>query len=170
LFDVIVWFILRAAMTLWFNFEISKLLLAVMLFLVCGLAAPSNAVAQAIPKDTRIIADPRPASPPPRRRPPRPIIPTSSKTPASVESDKFFNLGNGFRDQQKWNAAEASYKEAVTVWSGNVNALVELGYLYIDRNRIEEAQQTYNKLRSINSSAASDLLAEITRFKNALAH
>lgn len=70
----------------------------------------------------------------------------------------------------KWNAAEAAYKEAVTVWAGNADALLELGYLYLDKNKIDEAQQTLGKLRSVNASYASDLAAEITRRKNAIAH
>lgn len=75
-----------------------------------------------------------------------------------------------FREQKKLNAAEAAYKEAVNVWSGNADALLELGYLYLDRNRIDEAQQIHGKLRSVNASYASDLLADITKSKNALAH
>ncbi len=93
-----------------------------------------------------------------------------ARTPASVESDKFLDLGDSFREQKKWKAAEAAYKEAVNVWSGNADALLELGFLYLDRNKIDEAQQTYGKLRSVNASYASDLLAEINRLKNAIAH
>jgi len=87
-----------------------------------------------------------------------------------VESDNFLVLGDRFREQKKWKAAEAAYKEAVTVWPGNADALLELGFLYLDRNRIDDAQQTQAKLRSLNPSYASDLLAEINRLKNALAH
>jgi len=47
---------------------------------------------------------------------------------------------------------------------------LELGFLYLDRNRLDDAQQTQNKLRSINASFASELLAEINRYKNTLAH
>jgi len=94
----------------------------------------------------------------------------SAKTPSSVESNNFLLLGDRFRDQEKWNAAEAAYKEAVNVWPGNADALLELGYLYLDRNKIEEAQQTHGKLRAVNASYASDLLGEITKYKNTLAH
>ena len=87
-----------------------------------------------------------------------------------MESDNFLDLAERFSEQKKWKAAEAAYKEAVTVWPGNVDALLELGFLYVDRNRIDEAQQTYNKLRSLNASYASNLLAEINRLKFALAH
>ena len=90
--------------------------------------------------------------------------------PASVESENFLDLGERFREQKKWKAAEAAYKEAVEVWPGNVDALMELGFLYLDRNRLDEAQQTYSKLRSLNASYASDLLAEINRRKATLAH
>ena len=96
--------------------------------------------------------------------------PAASRTPASVESDKFLDLGDSFREQKKWKAAEAAYKEAVTVWPGNADALLELGFLYLDRNKIDEAQQTHGKLRSVSASYASDLLAEINRRKNAIAH
>jgi len=70
----------------------------------------------------------------------------------------------------KWNAAEAAYKEAVSVWPGNSDALLELGYLYLDKNKIDEAQQTLSKLRSVSAADASELLAEITKRKNAIAH
>jgi tetratricopeptide (TPR) repeat protein len=94
----------------------------------------------------------------------------TSRNPASLESDNFLDLGDRFRQQKKWKAAEAAYKEAVNVWSGNADALSELGFLYLDTSKIQEAEQTYSKLRSLNASYAADLLAEINRRKNALAH
>ena len=100
----------------------------------------------------------------------RQTAPAASRSPASIESDKFLDLGDTFREQKKWKAAEAAYKEAVNVWSGNADALLELGFLYLTRNKLDEAQQTYGKLRSVNASYASDLLAEINRRKNAIAH
>ena len=75
-----------------------------------------------------------------------------------------------FSEQKKWKAAEAAYKEAVNVWPANADALLELGYLYLDRNKIDDAQLTHGKLRSVNASYASNLLAEINRKKAALAH
>ena len=83
---------------------------------------------------------------------------------------KLGSVDISFREQKKWKAAEAAYKEAVNVWPGNTDALLELGLLYLDRNRIEEAQQTYSKLRPLNASYAADLLAEINRYKTTLAH
>ena len=67
-------------------------------------------------------------------------------------------------------AAEAAYKEAVKVWPANIDALFELGLLYLYRNRLDEAQQTYSELRSLNAAYASNLLAEINRHKSTLAH
>ncbi|HVI72651.1 MAG TPA: tetratricopeptide repeat protein, partial [Pyrinomonadaceae bacterium] len=87
-----------------------------------------------------------------------------------VESNNFLDLGESFRGQKKWKAAEAAYKEAVKVWPGNVDARLELGLLYVDRTKMDEAQQTYSELRSLNASYASTLLAEINRRKATLAH
>ena len=135
---------------------------------ICGLAGTTEARAQRLP--TGREPENKPVSP---RRPVfhrRAIVPVASKNPATIESDNFFKLGERFREQQKWKAAEAAYKEAVAVWSGNTDALVELGFLYLDRNRLDDAQQTYNKLRPLNASYAADLLAEINRRKATLAH
>ena len=98
------------------------------------------------------------------------IAPAASSNPASVESDNFLDLGDLFQRQKKWKAAEAAYKEAVKVWPANVDARLELGFLYVARNRMDEAQQTYSELRSLNASYASNLLAEINRHKATLAH
>ena len=83
-----------------------------------------------------------------------------------MESNNFLDLGDRFREQKKLKAAEAAYKEAIEVWPGNVDALVELGFLYVDRNKMDEAQKTYSRLRSLNASYASELLAEINRRKH----
>jgi len=145
-------------------------LLLVVALLVCGLAGTPEALAQRLPKATGKEPENKPA--PSRRegRHKRQTAPASSRNPVSVESDNFFDLGDHFREQKKWKAAEAAYKEAVKVWPANVDARLELGFLYLDKNRINEAQQTYNELRSLNASYASNLLAEINRHKAALAH
>ena len=161
LLDVTVWFILRAAMIP----RALQLVLSVVLYFVCA----DGVLAQRLPTAPGRESENRAASTPHRPKP-RPRPPASSRTPASVESDNFLDLGNTFREQKKWNAAEAAYKEAVSVWSGNANALLELGFLYLDRNKLEEAQQTHAKLRSVNASYASELLGEITKRRNALAH
>ena len=142
-----------------------QLLLSVVVFCVCA----DGVLAQRLPKSTGREPENKAASAPHRPKP-RPRPPASSRSPASVESYNFVDLGNTFREQKKWNAAEAAYKEAVNVWPGNADALLELGFLYLDRNRIDDAQQTHGKLRSVNGSDASELLAEINRRKNALAH
>lgn len=146
------------------------LLLSVVAFLLCGLTGIETP-AQRLPKATG--REPENKSTPARRErrnKARPTASSASKNPASVESDNFLNLGDRFREQKKWKAAEAAYKEAVNVWPANADALLELGFLYLDRNKIDEAQQTHGKLRPVNASYASDLLAEINRRKAALAH
>ena len=157
-------------MTLRFQPRASQLLLSVAAFFACGLAGTPEALAQRLPKATGREPENKPASPRRESRHKRQTAPAASRNPASVESNNFLDLGDRFREQKKWKAAEAAYKEAVEVWPGNVDALVELGFLYLDRNRLDEAQQTYSKLRSINESYASDLLAEINRRKATLAH
>lgn len=136
------------------------------LVVFCTLAAFTSGSAQVAKKATDKAVEPRPA--PRRRERPRVRPPVANTAPATVESDRFLDLGNSFRQDGKWNAAEAAYKEAVSVWSGNADALLELGFLYIDRNRLPEAQSMYNKLRGVDSSAAADLLADINRYKQSI--
>lgn len=154
-------------MSLWFKVRLSQIPLFAA-FLVCVLAP--LALAQRIPKATG--KEPESKAAPSRRegRPKRQPVRTAASNPASVESDNFLSLGERFREQKKWKAAEAAYKEAIKAWPGNVEARLELGFLYLDRNRVDEAQQTYNELRSLNASYASTLLAEINRHKSTLAH
>ena len=142
-----------------------QLLLLFAAFSVCA----DGALAQRLPKATGREPENKAASAPHRPKP-RPRPPAALKTPASVESYNFLDLGNTFRGQKKLNAAEAAYKEAVSVWPGNADALLELGFLYCERNRINEAQQIQGKLRSVSAADASELLAEINRLKNSLAH
>ena len=153
-----------------FKVRTSQLLLLLILFLACGLASAPGALAQRLPKATGREPENKPS--PSRRegRNKRQTAPVSSKNPASVESGNFFDLGERFREQKKLKAAEAAYKEAVKLWPANVDARLELGFLYIDTNRMDEAQTAYNELRSINQSYASNLLAEINKRKNTLAH
>jgi tetratricopeptide (TPR) repeat protein len=157
-------------MILRFRF-LAFLLLSVGAIFVCALVGLTEARGQRLPKATGKEPENKSAS---GRREHRPKLhtpaPASSKTPVTVESNNFFDLGKSFREQKKWKAAEAAYKEAVTVWPGNADAQLELGFLYLDRNRIDDAQQAYARLRSINASYASDLLAEINRRKASLAH
>jgi tetratricopeptide (TPR) repeat protein len=138
--------------------------------LVCGLPDTLGSLAQRLPSTTRREPENKPA--PSRRegRRKRQTSPTASRNTASVESDNFLDLGDRFREQKKWKAAEAAYKEAVKAWPANLDARLELGFLYLDRNRMDEVQQTYSELRSLNASYASNLLAEINRRKATLAH
>ena len=136
---------------------------------ICGLAG-TEARGQRLPKATGREPESKPAVPRREVRHKRQPILAATRNPAAVESDNFYDLGERFREQKKWKAAEAAYKEAINVWPGNTDALLELGLLYLDRNRIEEAQQTYSKLRPLNASYAADLLAEINRYKTTLAH
>lgn len=157
-------------MNLRFKVRTSQILLSVVAFLAFGMAATPGTLAQRLPKATGREPENRPA--PSRRedRHRRQTVPAGSRTQASVESGNFFDLGERFREQKKWKAAEAAYKEAVKAWSGNVDALLELGFLYVDSNRMDEAQKTYSELRSLNASHASNLLAEINKRKATLAH
>ena len=159
---------LRAAMIFRFKVGTSQILLFVAVFLACGLA--ETPLAQRLPKATGREPESKSATSRPVSRPKRQTVPAASRTPASVESGSLLDLGDRFREQKKWNAAEAAYKEAVKAWPGNVDARLELGLLYLDRNKMDEAQQTYIELRPLNASYASNLLAEINRRKAILAH
>jgi tetratricopeptide (TPR) repeat protein len=137
------------------------------LVIFCTLAAFTTGSAQVVRKATDKSAESKSSKSTPRRERNRVRTPDPSKIPAATESYRFQDLGDSFRKEGKWNAAEAAYKESINVWSGNGDALLELGFLYIDRNRLPEAQGVYGKLRSINSSLAAELLADINRYKAA---
>ena len=149
-----------------FKVRTSQIPLLVVAFLVWGLASTPGTLAQRLPSDTERERKNKPASSRPGSRPKPQPAPVASRNPPSVESGKFFDLGKRFRGQKKWKAAEAAYKEAVTVWPANLDARLELGFLYLDRNRMDEAQATYSELKSLNASYASNLLAEINRRKH----
>lgn len=143
---------------------ISKLIARCFVLIVfCTLAVFTSASAQIAPKATDK------AAPAPRRRDRNRIRPpVTAAIPTTIESDQFLDLGDRFRKKAKWNAAEAAYKESIKVWPGNADALLELGFLYIDRNRLPDAQGVYSKLRAVNSSFAAELLADINRYKAAI--
>ena len=134
------------------------------LVVFCTLAAFTNGSAQIARKATD-----KPASKPTARARERHRVrtPVTSTTPVTTESYRFLDLGDDFRQNGKWNAAEAAYKESINVWPGNADALLGLGFLYVDRNRLPEAQSVYSKLRGVNSSVAAELLADINRYKAA---
>jgi hypothetical protein len=158
-------------MILRFKVRALQLLLSVVVFAVCGLIGPTETLAQRLPKATGRETENKTATPRRDRRPRvRNTTSATLRSPAVIESDNFLDLADKFREQKKWNAAEAAYKEAVTVWSGNADALLGLGFLYLDRNKIDEAEKTHGKLRAVNASYATDLLTEINRRKAALAH
>lgn len=149
------------------------LLLAFVVF--CAFAAAPEAVAQPTPSDTGRAPT---TTPPPRRviKAPRRDTTDASKAPSSVESYNFVDLGNRFRDKGRWNAAEAAYKEAHRIWASNGEALLRLGYVYLDEKnpdfaeKIEKARAVQVKLRSVDSSLAATLLADINAFQKEIAH
>lgn len=137
-------------------------LIAVIYVLSTFVAAP-QVVAQVAPKAT---GKPKPSAPSRVRRPtrtPRPTNPVGSTSPAVTESDRFLDLGDRLQKKEQWNAAEAAYKEAVKLWSRNAEALTELGYIYLNSNRIPEAQATASKLQGVNPQYARDLQSDIAK-------
>jgi tetratricopeptide (TPR) repeat protein len=142
----------------------SKVIARSLVIVLCTLAAFSNDFAQKVKKaPVKPVEQPKSIQRPRKRPQPRPTV--ISTTPASTESSNFFDLGERFRKERKWNAAEAAYKEAVKVWRGNAQAWLELGYLYVDRNKIPEAQGVYRDLRAVDSAFAAELLADINFHK-----
>lgn len=142
-----------------------------MLVLCFGLASLS-VNGQIAPKATDKAPAAKPSTTPrpttPSLRPPRRARPAGSVSPsgsASEASDNFLNLGDQFAEKSKWHAAEVAYKEAVRLWSGNADALVALGFLYVDKRERGEAFTVYNRLRPLDSSLAQDLLTEINKIK-----
>ena len=141
-------------------------LLFVVAIFICGLAG-TEALAQRVPKATGREPDNKAAPTRGGHRPrTRPTTSATLRTPAVVESESFLDLGDRFREQKKWKAAEAAYKEAINVWPGNADAMLELGFLYLYTNRIDDAEQTHSKLKSLSASHASDLLTEINKRKH----
>lgn len=135
------------------------------LVVFCTLAF-TNGSAQIPRKATDKRAESKPSKTTPWR-PERHRVRPPVTSPATIESDRFLELGERFRKDGKWNAAEAAFKESLKVWPSNAEALLELGFLYIDRNKLTEAQGVHSKLRAVNSSVAAELLADINRYKAA---
>jgi tetratricopeptide (TPR) repeat protein len=77
------------------------------------------------------------------------------------QSDLFATLGDSFLEKNKWNAAEAAYREATKLYSGNDDAWAGLGELYVEKANIAEAEHVYGRLQGLNSQAAADLRAAI---------
>jgi tetratricopeptide (TPR) repeat protein len=98
----------------------------------------------------------RPASPSRRRNlvPRRRTSSGVSQGSISEQSDKFVDLGDSFADKSAWNAAEAAYKEAINISSGNADAWAGLGALYNDQGRLGEALNPLSRARGLDSSNA----------------
>jgi len=93
-------------------------------------------------------------------------IKTEGPRSSNVEqSDLFASLGDSFLEKNKWNAAEAAYREATKLYSGNDDAWAGLGELYVEKGNIAEASHIYNKLLGLNSAAAADLMAAINELR-----
>jgi tetratricopeptide (TPR) repeat protein len=137
-----------------------------LLVVFCTLFAFTSGSAQIARKATDKRAESKPSKTNPWRHERHRVRPPVT-SPATIESDRFLDLGNSFRKDGKWNAAEAAYEESLKVWPGNAEALLELGFLYLDRNRLPEAQRVHSKLRGVNSSVAAELLADINRYRAA---
>lgn len=140
------------------------LVLAALTLCVC--ATSLEALAQIAPKATDKVPASKPAIAPPRVRRPRvsrPATTVNTRGSAQVDSDNFVDLGDRFTEKGKWNAAEVAYTEATRIWPGNVDALVALGFLYVDKGTLSEAYGIYNRLRSMNSASADDLMGEIRK-------
>ncbi|HEU4768507.1 MAG TPA: hypothetical protein VFS77_14090 [Pyrinomonadaceae bacterium] len=143
---------------------------------VCFLTVTRESFGQPTPRATDRVNETKPTTSRPARPRPRPQPTTVSATPVSVDSQNFVNLGDRFREKEKWNAAEAAYKEAGKVWPANGDALLALGFLYLDKKnvdankRLENARTVQTKLRSVDSSLASILQIEINKFQAQVAH
>lgn len=145
---------------------VNSMKITFVLVVFCTLSAFTNGSAQIARKATDKPAETKSSKTTSRSRE-RYRVRTPVTSPATIESDRFLDLGDSFRKEGKWNAAEAAYKESITVWPSNAYALRELGFFYLDRNRLSEAQGVYSKLRAVDSSVAAELLADINRYKAA---
>ncbi len=129
--------------------------------------AASETAAQVAPKAT---GKPKPTVGSRVRRPtriPRATTPVgTTTTPGVAESDRFLELGDRFQEKERWNAAESAYKEAIKLWPRNAEALTELGYIYLNSNRIQEAQATAGKLQGVNPQYARELQSDIAKQRN----
>ena len=138
-------------------------LIAVTITALFTLLAASETAAQVAPKAT---GKPKPTVGSRVRRQtriPRPTNPVGTTSPGVTESDRFLELGDRFQEKERWNAAESAYKEAVKLWPRNAEALTELGYIYLNSNRIPEAQATASKLQGVNPQYARELQSDIAK-------
>lgn len=96
-----------------------------------------------------------------RLRGSRPAASGASRSSASEQSDNFVELGDQFAERSRWRAAEIAYKEAIALWSGNADAWMALGELYVNKGLLGDAYGPYNKLLSLDSQGAAYLIGEI---------
>ena len=179
LFSILVrpyWFrISSATMNSPFTRRASRLLLTAAIACASANVAVTDVFAQddglKLPKKTDRVAVTKAANARRDRRKARQATaPVAAKTPNSVESVSFIELGERFRAKANWNAAEAAYKEATIVAPRNADALLELGLIYLDRSKWTDAQKTYSQLRAVNPTYAAELLAEINSRQAKLKH
>jgi tetratricopeptide (TPR) repeat protein len=125
---------------------------------LCLWAASSTAQGQVLPRPKKVD---NPAPKPIIRRPTRVKQKIETTTPTTSGSDDFVELGDQFYQKGKFNAAEAAYKEALKLWSGNADAVAGLGYLYVSKGMRLEAQSQLSRLRQLDSAMASELAPEV---------
>ena len=91
----------------------------------------------------------------------RVVKPKAEAAPVSSDSDDFAGLGEQFYQKGKFGAAEAAFKEALRLWSGNPDAVAGLGYLYVSKGMRLEAQSQLSRLRQLDSAMAAELAPEV---------
>ena len=60
--------------------------------------------------------------------------------------DAYYNLGNFYRDLQKWNQAIENYQKAISLDPRYQNAYLNLGRLYLEMNQFSKAVDTFEQL------------------------
>lgn len=126
---------------------------------LCFWAASSTAHAQVVPRPPKPPQEQKKIFRPIRTHKAPVNGPTTSSN--STDSDGFVELGDQFYQKGKFNAAEAAYKEALKLWTGNADAVAGLGYLYVSKGMRQEAQTQLGRLRQLDSAMASELAPEV---------
>lgn len=66
--------------------------------------------------------------------------------------DPYFNLGNSFMDEKKYDDAEMYYSKAANCQPENFKIYYQLGFLFMKKNELKKAYDSFNKSKNYNDN------------------
>lgn len=90
----------------------------------------------------------------------------NKKSDNYTQADIYNYLGFTHRKLKKYDDAETYYLKALKLDSSHVGALEYIGELYLETNRIEEAKNSLQKLKSVAGESSNEYLELFTLIEN----